>query len=56
MPAVEPARARVLYAARAIVLAGAVLLSYGAGLVYRPAGFIVAGGLLLVAGLGALRG
>lgn len=29
-------------------LAGAGLVAYGAGLIYRPAGFIVLGGLLIV--------
>ena len=29
-------------------IAGAALLSYGAWLVYRPAGFIVAGALLFI--------
>lgn len=37
-------------------LSGAGLMSYGAWLVYRPAGFIVGGVLLLLAGVvGALR-
>jgi predicted tellurium resistance membrane protein TerC len=37
------------------ILAGAGLLSYGAWLVYVPAGYLVAGALLLVAGLAASR-
>tara|TARA_Y100001001_G_scaffold163842_1_gene194061 strand:+ start:3913 stop:4104 length:192 start_codon:yes stop_codon:yes gene_type:complete len=35
------------FANDAVGLAGAGLLSYGAWLVYQPAGFIVLGGLLL---------
>lgn len=38
------------------VVAGASMLSYGAWMVYEPAGFIVGGAMLLAAGLiGALR-
>lgn len=39
-----------------LALVGLGLLAYGSWLAYRPAGFIVPGALLLVAGvLGALR-
>lgn len=41
----------------AAVLGGGSLLSFGAGMVYQPAGYIVGGFLLLVAGvLGHMRG
>lgn len=33
-----------------VLLAGAALIAYGAWLVYRPAGFI-AGGMMLIAGV-----
>ncbi len=36
-------------------IAGAGLVSYGAGLIYRPAGFIVLGGLLLIGAFLAAR-
>ena len=36
-------------------VAGAASISYGAGLIYRPAGFIVAGVLLLAASILAAR-
>ena len=39
-----------------LLLVGGGLLSYGAGLAYRPAGFITAGLLLLAAGVLASRG
>ena len=35
----------------ALMIGGAAALSYGAGLVYAPAGFIVAGLLLMAAGV-----
>jgi hypothetical protein len=38
-----------------LLVSGAALLAYGAGQVYRPAGFITAGLLLLVAGVLASR-
>jgi hypothetical protein len=48
--------ARVIpWIARLLVIAGAVSLTYGASLAWRPAGFIVGGALLLVTGIGALR-
>jgi len=40
----------------ALMLAGASSLSYGAWLVYPPAGFIVGGLLLLAAGILASKG
>jgi hypothetical protein len=40
----------------ALIVAGAGVLSYGAWLVYPPAGYLVAGGLMLVFGvLSALK-
>ena len=39
-----------------LIFAGAASLSYGAWLVYPPAGFITGGLLLLVAGVIASRG
>lgn len=39
-----------------LIFAGATSLSYGAWLVYAPAGFITGGLLLLVAGVIASRG
>lgn len=39
----------------AMLVAGAALLSYGAHMIYAPAGFIVGGGLLLFAGWAAAR-
>jgi len=38
-----------------LMLAGAGAMSYGAGLVYQPAGWIVGGVLLLVAGVLSAR-
>jgi len=38
-----------------LLIAGAALVAYGAGLIYRPAGFITAGLLLLLAGVLASR-
>ena len=38
-----------------MMLAGFGSVSYGCGLVYVPAGFIVGGGLLLLAGVVAAR-
>jgi hypothetical protein len=35
----------------ALIVAGAGVLSYGAWLVYPPAGYLVAGGLMLVFGV-----
>jgi hypothetical protein len=44
------------YVRDAMIVGGAVLLSVGAGMVYRPAGLITAGVLMLAAGLvGVLR-
>lgn len=37
----------------ALVIAGGVMLSFGAGMIYRPAGFIVGG--LLMLGFGFLN-
>jgi hypothetical protein len=37
-------------------VAGAALISYGAWLVYRPAGFLVAGALLLIGAIFVARG
>lgn len=39
----------------ALMISGAAALSYGAGLVYLPAGFISAGVLLLTAGILSAR-
>ncbi len=39
------------YAPDSMIVAGAVAVSYGAWLVYDPAGFIVAGLLMAYAGL-----
>lgn len=39
----------------ALLISGAVLIAYGAWLIYPPAGFITAGLLLLVAGVLASR-
>jgi hypothetical protein len=44
------------FANDALALAGAILVSYGAWLVYRPAGFIVGGALLLAASIYGARG
>jgi hypothetical protein len=40
----------------ACALAGAVITAYGAGLVYRPAGFVIGGVLLMGVSVGAARG
>jgi len=37
-------------------LAGAGLISYGAWIIYRPAGFLVAGAMLIVGSFLAARG
>jgi hypothetical protein len=47
----EAGAAAVKLAPDAIAVVGGSLLSYGAGLVYRPAGFIVGGALLLAVGV-----
>jgi hypothetical protein len=39
----------------ALLISGAATLSYGAWLAWHPAGFIVFGALLIVAGLKVLR-
>ncbi len=39
-----------------LMVGGAALVSYGAWLIYPPAGFITGGALLLVAGILASRG
>jgi hypothetical protein len=57
---IRRAGAAVVAAARdwapdAMLLGGAAAVSYGAGLVYAPAGFIVGGVLLLVGGYRASR-
>lgn len=44
------------WAPDALMAAGAVAVSYGASLVYQPAGFIVGGLFLLVAGWLTARG
>ena len=41
--------------ATALAVAGAVLVTIGAGMIYVPAGFIVGGGVLLAVGVDALR-
>lgn len=46
---------RVRVIATACVVVGALSLVIGAALVYPPAGFIVAGSLLLAAGVDAMR-
>jgi hypothetical protein len=52
----QPSLNKAAALARLLALLGLVLVSYGAHLVYRPAGFIVAGAICLWAGIGALRG
>lgn len=42
---------RLRLTARMLVIAGAIAISLGAGLVYRPAGLIVGGGALVLIGL-----
>ncbi len=46
---------KTLWIARLSCVTGAVLLSYGAWRAWPPAGFLVAGALLLVVGVGSLR-
>lgn len=39
-----------------LIISGALVISIGAGLIYVPAGFIVGGIFLLIAGLKIARG
>jgi hypothetical protein len=56
LSALKTARAAVVSnVPDALLLAGAGSLSYGAWLIYPPAGFLVAGALLLAAGVLASR-
>lgn len=56
LPLLKPAAAvAVRLLPDALALAGAGLLSHGAWLIYRPAGFLTAGALLLAGGVLAAR-
>ena len=44
------------YALDIIGIAGMVLIVYGCALIYKPAGFIIAGAFLIAAGFLAARG
>lgn len=48
-------RGIVALAPEVFALAGAGVISYGAWLVYQPAGFIVGGAFLLVIGIGSAK-
>src|SRR5438105_4086176 len=54
-PVTVPPFNKAAAVARLLALLGLVLVSYGAHLVYAPAGFIVAGAICLTVGIGAMR-